>query len=266
MKLLLLFAAPVILFLIGTISFVVCIYLLAKAHGNIKAMSGRRKAAFIISGLAPVVLIVLVFTSVSLFNSNARSELANDIQSGALTVYQVDDAATSRTQTVALKDTTGTQYLSFNIFADNLYTEENGADINIRTREFADVSSIKRDSVGFVRFLRQGGLSSDADGWEGNLKKEGTKYTRSETSLGTVFEVEEKDTYPNSGRFLYKIYFANSDYSMLMSVSFNSEEDLRVRYSPIVSREYAQKLYNLMTSSVKVDPSKLHAVYNLEAI
>src|SRR3989344_6024149 len=228
MKILLLFA-PMLLFLICIASFVVFIYLLAKAHGTIKTMSRGRKAAFIMSALVPVVLITRALTSMGLFSSNSRKELANDIQSGALTVYRVDDTATSRTQTVALKDTTGAQYLSFNIFADNLYSEESGADINIRTREFADISSIKRDSVGFVRFLRQGGLSSDADGWERNLKKEGTKYTRLETALGTVFEVEEKDTYPNSGRFLYKIYFANSDYSMLMSTSYNSEEDLRVR-------------------------------------
>ncbi len=266
MKLLLLFVAPVTLFLIVMVSFIVCIYLFAKAHGNIKAMSGGRKTAFIISALFPLVLIVLAFTYMSLFSINTRNELANDIQSGAITVYRVDDTKTSRTQTVALGGNSGAPYLSFDIFADNLYTEESGADIKIRTREFEGVSQIKRDSVGFVRFLRYGGLLSDANGRESILKKERTKYTRSETALGTVFEVEEKYPYPNSGRFLYSIYFSNSDYSMLISVSFDSEEGPGVRYSPVVSREYAQKLYNLITSTVKVDPAKLHAVYNLQAI
>ncbi len=266
MKLLLLFATPILLLLIVTVSFVVCIYLFAKAHGNIKAMSGGRKTVFIISALVPLVLIVLAFTSMSLFSSNARNELANDIQSGAITVYRVDDTKTSRTQTVALGGNSGAPYLLFDIFADNLYTEESGADIKIRTREFEGVSQIKRDSVGFVRFLRHGGSLSDANGQESILKKERTKYTRLETALGTVFEVEEKYPNPNSGRFLYRIYFAASDYSMLISVSYNSEEDLSVRSYPVVSREYAQKLYNLITSTVKVDPTKLHAVYNLQAI
>src|SRR3989338_2175106 len=191
MKLILLLGVPFLLLLICIISFAVSIYLFAKAHGNVKTMSGRRKTVFIISGLVPLVLLVLAFSSLSLFTSNARNKLADDIQSGALTVYRVDDTATSRTQNVALKDSIGAQYLSFEIFADNLYVEQKDANINIRTKEFEGNVQIKRDSVGFVGFLRRGNLSPDADKCESILKEERTKYTRSETALGTVFEVEE---------------------------------------------------------------------------
>lgn len=265
MKILLL-AIPLLLPLIAIVSTSVPIYLFAKARGDIKGMSSGRKKFFIASALFPLVVLVSFFVFLSSFSSNARNKLADDIKTGALIVYKVDGTGTSRTQTETFKDNTGIPYLSFNIFADNLYTEQKDADIIIRTKEFEGNSQIKRDSVGFVWFLRHGNLLLDAQGREAKLKEKGAKYTKTETAIGTVFETEEKDTYPNSGRFLYQIYFANNDYAMLISVSYNSEEDLRVRYSPVVSREYAKKLYDLITSTVKVDPTKLPAVYNLEAM
>src|SRR3989338_2687224 len=178
MKLILLLGVPFLLLLICIISFVVCIYLFAKAHGNVKTMSGRRKTVFIISGLAPLVLLGLAFSSLSLFTNNARNKLADDIQSGALTVYRVDDTATSRTKNVALRDNAGVPYLSFDIFSDTLYSEQEDANINIRTKEFEGNGQIKRDSVGFVRFLRHGNLLPDAQGREAKLKEKGIKYTK----------------------------------------------------------------------------------------
>ena len=263
---LLFLAIPLLLPLIGIISIVIPIYLFAKAKGDIKGMSSGRKKFFIASALFPIILLASTFIFLGSFSSSARNKLADDIKTGALTVYKVDDTDTSHTQTETFKDASGAPYLSFNIFANKLYAEQKDADINIRTNEFQGNSQIKQNSIGFVRFLRHGSVLPDANGQEAYLKKKGTPYTRTETSLGTVFESQEKDTYPNSGRFLYEIYFANSDYSMLISVSYNSEEDLRVRYSPVVSREYAQKLYDLIKSTVKVDPSKLPAVYNLQAM
>lgn len=229
-------------------------------------MSSGRKKLLIVSALFPIVLMAATFVFLFSFSSAAQKRLAEEVRSGVLTIHKVSEANTSETKTESFKDAAGTTYLSFDVFSDNLFAEQKDADITIRTKEFEGLNQMKQDSVGFVRFLRHGSILPDANEHEARLKKEGEKYTRTETALGTVFEIDERDTYPNSGRYLYKLYFKDSDYSMLISVSYNSEEDLRVRYSPVVSREYAKKLYDLITSTVKVDPTKLPAVYNLEAI
>ena len=263
---LVLFAIPLALFVICMASLAVAIFLFARAHGNIKAMPPGTKWLFVTTALMPLLIVVLGVGYLNVHAGHARKELARDVQSGTLAVHRVDETATARSQTMVVRDKAGTPYLSFDLFADHLYGDVKGADINIRTQQFAGLAQIKQDAVGFIRFLRRGNVSADAEGWEERLKKKGVRYTRSQSALGTVFEMEEKDTYPGSGRFFYKIYFANSDYQMLISVSFNTEEDLRVRYSPVVSRVFAYKLYRLMTSTVRVDPSKLHGVYNLEAL
>ena len=261
----LLLAIPFLL-LLSILLFGVPIYLFAKAKGDISSMSPRRKTFFFVSVFAPLVLFVGILGIMWLYTSNAKNELAKDIESGEVIVYRVDESNKENTQQIVRADASGAPYLSFSIFSENLYAEEEEgrAGINIRTREFEGVPTIKRDSVAFVRFVRYGAVLGTADMREERFKDERIEYVRTETALGTAFEVEEKES--AAGRFLYQLYLKDIDYYLLVSASYLEEDSLQVKYAPVVSREYAKALYDLILSSLQVEPSKVHEVHNLEAI
>lgn len=249
----LLAAVPVLLILGTVVSGVVCIYIFAKAHGNIRSLDKKKKAVLIFFAFLPFILIGLSLTLMSHNVNEAHDKLSEDIASGTLTLHKVNESInTSETQIITLPVSSAIPQLSFEIFKEYLYVTKEGQDIKIKTKEFADIAQLTKNDIGHIGFIKFDPSVYSKDANELHFKKEKIQYTKQETAIGTAYQSDQRDGYDGSGRFVYQMFFNNVDYVMTLSVGYNSENDLRVRYSPLVSKEYANNLFKLMTSTLKL--------------
>ena len=129
----------------------------------------------------------------------------------------------------------------------------------IETTEFENITQITKPSVGFIRINKALGNSAV---YEASLKKERKEYKKTETPYGTAFAYEEltssgktssyADNDPETGRFLFTLFIKNSDYQLLISTTYQGQKDLSVRWSPLIDREYALKLSELIINNLQI--------------
>ncbi len=244
---------PLVFLLIIVISGVICLIIFARAHGNIKNLNKKQKRWFLFFGLFPVLLIVIFFSLIVLSNSQSKKELRADIESGELKVYTVSpiiDLSKIRKITVIATSSTPVA-LTFDIFDENLYTERGDfVDVRILTNEFDGVDQITKNDLAFIKFVPKI-FKSESD-YERYLQNEYNEFKKKETAIGTIYEYEDKNQLTGSGRFMFGLNFSNRNDSLLISVSYRSIDDQAIKRSPVISREYAKSLYDLMTSSIEL--------------
>lgn len=183
-------------------------------------------------------------------------DLAEDIKSGSIKLYRVE--AINDTHEVDIPGgITSVIYKNLKIrpvddtFGLTTY--------QIETTEFENVTQITKPSVGFIRIHKALGNSATH---EANLKKERQDYKKTETPYGTAFTYEELtssgktnsylDNDPETGRFIYALFVKNSDYQLLISTTYQGQKDLSVRWSPLIDREYALKLSELIINNLQI--------------
>jgi hypothetical protein len=245
---------PVLLIGITVVSVVVCIYIVAKAQGNVKNLNGTRRIVLLFFACLPLILLAGIVMMMSKSTNDAREMLAEDIRSGVVIVHEVNNAIdTSKTQKMTLAVPEQIK-LTFDIFEDNLYGEMDGKILRIKTREFAKVPELKKNDIGFVSLMHIDPHVFNKDLKEQILKKDKIEYTKEEVAIGTIFRYENKDvSNDESGSLVFEMFFNNLEYQLMMSVGYNTQDDLRARYSPVVSREYADKLFKVMTSTTNLE-------------
>lgn len=252
-NLILLAAVPALLLLVTIVSIVVCIYIFAKAHGNVRGLEGKRKSVLIFFACLPLIMLGLLVILMSSSVNTAHNKLSEDVASGAVTLHKVADIVdSSKTQKITVPISDTIRQLSFEIFQENLYIEQKGESIEIKTKEFDGIEEITKNRIASIYFIQPDPKSLNKNLNESGLQKDKIKYTRQETAIGTVFQYDKKDTREGSGDLVFEMFFNDSNYLMRVNVPYNTENDLRVRYSPVVSRAYADKLYQLITSTLNL--------------
>lgn len=190
-------------------------------------------------------------------SSRMDNSLEEDIKSGAIKLYSV--AATTDTNKVDIPGGITTAiYKNLKIVPDEkdtfgLTTHQ------IVTTQFENIAQITKPSVGFIRIHKALGNSAV---YEANLKKERKEYKKTETQYGTSFSYEEltssgktnnyADNDPETGRFIFTLFIKNSDFQLLISTAYQGQKDLSVRWSPLIDREYALKLSELIINNLQI--------------
>ncbi len=204
-------------------------------------------------------ILVTAAPFVYIFHDSSRMDnnLAEDIKSGAVKLYRVDAIADTHEVDIP-GGITSVIYKNLKIVpgeedAFGLTTHQ------IVSTQFENIAQITKPSVGFIRIHKALGNSTV---YEANLKKERRDYNKTETPYGTAFAYEELtssgktnsylDNDPETGRFMYTLFINNSDYQLLISTTYQGQKDLSVRWSPLIDREYALKLSELIINNLQI--------------
>lgn len=244
---------PLVMLLWIIVSGVVCLVMIARAHGNIKNFNKKQKRWFLFFGLSPILLIIIGVLLMILSSNQSKKDLQADIESGAIKVYTVSSPIEpSNTQQITMVATSSAPVLvQFDIFAENLYAElSEFGDLKILTNEFDDVEQIRENNIAFINLTPR--VFTSEQGYESYLKKEHGDFKKLQTAIGTLYEYEDKNSISKSGRFMWDMRLANRDDDLLISVSYRSEDDNAIKRAPVISRDYAKSLYDLVTSTLNL--------------
>jgi len=244
---------PLILLLVIVICGVICLIIFARAHGNIKNLDKKQKRWFLFFGLFPVLLIVIFFSLIVLSTSQSKKELRADIESGELIVYTVSPIKDpSKTREINVSATSSTPVaLKFDIFDENLYIERDKyGTVKVLTKEFEEFKHITKNGLASVFFSERVDIKESV--YERHLKDEYGEFKKQVTAIGTLYEYEDINSIDESGSFVWIMKFANRDDNLLIRVDYRSINDQSIKRSPVISREYAKSLYDLMTSSIEL--------------
>lgn len=249
---------PVLLIIVVA---VVLIYTLIRMlNGQVQLpliFSNNKKAKALLLIIFAVFITGAPFAYIFYDSSRMNNNLAEDIKSGAITLYRVD-AVTDTHEVDIPGGITSVIYKNLKIVPGEkdtfgLTTHQ------IVTTQFENIAQITKPSVGFIRTHKALGNSAT---YEANLKKERRVYNKTETPYGTAFTYEELtssgktnsylDNDPETGRFIYTLFIKNSDYQLLISTTYQGQKDLSVRWSPLIDREYALKLSELIINNLQI--------------
>jgi hypothetical protein len=235
-------------------------------HTLIRMFNGRlqlppifpnnKKAKALLLIAFSILIIAAPFVYIFYDSNRMDHDLAEDIESGAIKLYRVDAIADTHEVDIP-GGITSVIYKNLKIrpvddtFGLTTY--------QIETTQFEDISQITKPSVGFIRMHEALGTSAT---YEANLRRERRDYKKTETPHGTAFTYEEltssgkTDSYldndPETGRFIYTLFIKNSDYQLLISTTYQGQKDLSVRWSPLIDREYALKLSELIINNLQI--------------
>lgn len=243
---------------------VVLIYTLIRMlHGQLPLplIFPNNKKARVLLLIAFVILITAApFVYIFYDSYRMNHNLEADIKSGVITLYRV--STTTDTHHVTVPGGIATMIYK------NLKILPGEKDVfgftthQIVSTQFEHITQITKPSVGYIRLHQAFGNSAM---YEAKLKKERKDYKKTETPFGIAFTYEELtssgktnsylDNDSETGRFLFILFIKNSDYQLLISTTYRGQNDLRVRWSPLIDREYALQLSELIINNLQIpDP------------